>query len=192
LTVAVKMSFSGDFGEALEADLERGRRQLSQIMSKEALRIGAEAARNGKSSFRRTSNGGLIDDMIAPAVFSQAGARFEVSIGSDKPYARIRDEGGTIEAKNGRVLSIPVAEELKNQLSGMRGPRDFKGHWRKLKDETKIGFFEDETDRLLFIGVPKVTQTGTRFFSRAWDKVSPVALRNIGDGFWQVVFEEGE
>jgi len=110
-----------------------------------------------------------------------------LDLGSNIEYARQVDQGGTITAKRGRMLAIPLDPALTaSGVPRFSSPREIPGAfvlklWGKVFIAAEAGKGKNRVLTLFYILKHSVTQKGSHFFSRTVYEKGPQVGRAIAD-----------
>lgn len=120
-----------------------------------ALELEGRLKRSGQQRLAKDPTGDLVRSVRAEA----AGGTYRVA--TDRPYARIQDQGGTILPKRGKYLSVPV-----EQPKSLRGkwPRDY-GRELQYIPSRPHPVLVHSSGRVEFVLLSSVTIVGTRWWT---------------------------
>ena len=191
LDINARAAFN-EAGEALgfafdhmEAELAKGVALAANIL-KRAIAINA-TSRLDKGSSDGSTTGHLRESILKSGIVVARKSLITGLVGSKLPYARIQDVGGVIKARK-KLLAIPIGIQKKRPN---QGPNDFDGHWRAYDGPRGpgVGFFDNETDQLLYVGKASVKIEPTRYFSDGVKMKTGAVVKAISDAVGGVIEE---
>ena len=193
LDINARAAFN-EAGEALgfafdhmEAELAKGVALAANIL-KRAIAINA-TSRLDKGSSDGATTGHLRESILKSGIVVAKKSVITGLVASKLPYARIQDVGGVIRAKK-KLLAIPVGIQKKRPN---QGPNDFDGSWRGFSDVASrggfVGFFDNETNELLYVGKASVTIEPTLYFSDGVKMKTGAVVKAISDAVGGVIEE---
>lgn len=162
------------------AQLQRVMDATKQAMGEIANDLVSEAQARIQNGSGDLSRSGTVEDLVIE------GDELVQRFGFNSVHGRQTDQGGTIKAKNGRNLAIPLDPILTSRgVSKYTGPRAEPDLfplklWGKLFLARKMGK-TDRTIQLHWLLVPSVTQEGNRFFTGVVDANKGDIPRRMAD-----------
>jgi hypothetical protein len=146
----------------------------------------AEAQANIRNQSGGLSESATVEDPVVD------GGEIIVRFGFNKEYARQRDQGGTIEPVNARMLAIPLPPIIGASGPKFASPREegdnltlveLNGRLFLVEKRKRGGKFKGaDLDRFHWMLVPRVEQEGSRFFSEVVEARMADAARQIAEG----------
>ncbi|HLF92748.1 MAG TPA: hypothetical protein VJB14_04760 [Planctomycetota bacterium] len=139
--------------------------------------LGRQAARRAPVGIRKGGGGGLRESLTVTEPRLVAGNVIRVEVGFNKPYAAIRDQGGTIKPVRAKALFIPLKPGARpgdpdTFLVPRPGKPPLVAKGRKRRGK-KLGI--EAHLEIVAVLVKEVTQKGNGYLTNTFQELAPRA-----------------